>query len=138
MLVGIKLKMVLIQETTKYQISASIKTLKLLFPISILNKEFTEDGILKDSQSQQQKKLTIKPQQQNHPSMLSKRNLRNKKIMLSKLIKMFKVFQLQKTLLKLLMLEFNLHQQQLLTLLRLLINKQSTLQILMIQLMEML
>jgi hypothetical protein len=55
MLALIKLKMMLTQETTKFQILDLIMILLILFLTSISNKEFTEDGIFQDSQNQNQK-----------------------------------------------------------------------------------
>jgi len=70
-LAGIKLAVMLTQEVIQYQILDLIKTLKTLLPILISNKEFTEDGLFQDSQSQKLKKLKLKPNQLRHQSVLS-------------------------------------------------------------------
>jgi hypothetical protein len=87
MLAGIKLLIQLTQEVTPSQILDLMRILKTLFLTLISNKEFTEDGLLKASQSQKLRKLTQNQRHLSHHSMLSQKIIRNKKLQLQKLKK---------------------------------------------------
>lgn len=126
----------LTQETTKFQTLALTLTLLHLFQTLIWSNKFMEDGESTEFPSQMLIKQRIKLKIQSHQFLLFKRNYKNKKTELSRELQKLRVFQLLRTLLRLLMLEFNLHQLVLQILLMLLINKRSTLLILTTQLTE--